>query len=138
MAGWLFLLFLPLVRRYVELFCLCTDTVQDCGNGNLRALTALVFTLQTAHVLPCWPDASTGDMESTEGAQLGVPGPPCLTQSHDLVLWGGRGGSGCRASHAGELLGWLQDYLPLSFFHKALCRGYSVSHCFDANPLSAG
>lgn len=27
---------------------LCTDILQDCGNGNLCALTALVFTLQAA------------------------------------------------------------------------------------------
>lgn len=46
-AGCLFPLFLPSVGRYLELFCLRADILQDCGNGNLCALTALVFTLQT-------------------------------------------------------------------------------------------
>lgn len=55
-AGCLFLLLLPSVGRYLELFCPCADILQDCGNGNLRALTALVFTLQTvSSFLPAEP-----------------------------------------------------------------------------------
>lgn len=112
-TGCLFPLFLPSVRRYLELFCLCADILQDCGNGNLRALTALVFTLQAVSNFPPANLMLALTAGRAAWAQMRGTWPPCLTQrhskqqrfSHGQCFGVCRGGPWCRASHAGELLG---------------------------------